>query len=127
MPGRGGMLCGGGGAIPPAGPGGGPGGKRGLKLGGGGGTPPGPPGAIPTGVPGGIGGGGRLGGGTLGRPGTPGGRSAGGGADLAFFAGSTNLKENCKKNSFVSLFQWDQNLDSDLSTSLEGTLNEIVS
>jgi len=109
MPGRGGP----GGIMPPGGPPGGTG-MRGLKLGGGGGTP----------LPGGMGGGGRLGGGTLGRPG--GGMRAGG-AGRAVFAGSINLKANCRKNSFVSLFQWDQNLPSDLSTSLDGTLKEIVS
>lgn len=42
-----------------------------------------------------------------------------------FFA--SFLKANCKKNCFVSLFQWVQNLLSVFSTSLLGTLNAIVS
>ena len=39
----------------------------------------------------------------------------------AVFLGSDSLKLNCRKNSLVSLFQWDQKRCSDLSTSLEGT------
>ena len=75
---------------------------------GGGGTP----------ATGGLGGGGRLDGGALCLAG--GGISAGGGG-RAPPLGSTSLKLNCRKNSLVSLFQCDQNLVSDLSTSRDGT------
>ena len=87
------------------------GGGAGLKLGGGG-TPPGP---------GGLGGGGKLDGGALDLAG--GGINAGGGGRPPAL-GSTSLKLNWRKNSLVSLFQWDQNLVSDLSTSREGTCRE---
>jgi hypothetical protein len=51
-------------------------------------------------VPGGMGGGGRLVGGRLGIAG--GGMRLGGGGLGTVFAGSTSLKENWRKNSFVS-------------------------
>ena len=91
------------------------GGGTGLNAGGGG--TPGPD-------DGGLGGGGRFEGGAGGRDGT----MAGGGAGPVLPPrGSISLKLNWRKNSLVSLFQWVQNLVSDLSTSLEGTLKAMVS
>jgi hypothetical protein len=54
-------------------------------------------------VPGGMGGGGRLVGGRLGMAG--GGIRLGGGGRGTVLAGSTSLKENCRKNSLVSCVQ----------------------
>jgi len=78
-----------------------------MNLGGGGGT------GLNWGGIGGLGGGG-------------GGSRVLGGAPGPFFSGLF-LKANCRKNSFVSLFQSVQNLTSVLSTSLDGTLKAIVS
>ena len=66
---------------------------------------------------GGGGGGSIVGGG-------PGGPGMGG---LFLSMAGLFLNANWRKNSFVSLFQRVQNLFSDLSTSLDGTLNEMVS
>ena len=62
-------------------------------------------------------------GGAGGRDGTTEGGGAGGPRPPPPPRGSTSLKLNCRKNSLVSLFQWLQNLVSDLSTSRDGTLN----
>ena len=66
-------------------------------------------------------------GGAGGRDGTTEGGGAGGPRPPPPPRGSTSLKLNCRKNSLVSLFQWLQNLVSDLSTSRDGTLNPMVS
>ena len=73
--------------------------------------------------PGGLGGGGKLDGGALCLAG--GGISAGQVEEEPPALVSTSLKLNWRKNSLVSLFQWDQNLVSDLSTSREGTFMKI--
>lgn len=97
------------------------GGGTGLNRGGGGGIPGGISGlggggGCPRGG-GGMGGGGRLGGG----PGSPiGGVGGGGGLACGCCFGSF-LKANWRKNCFVSLFQWVQNLPSVFSTSRLGT------
>ena len=68
---------------------------------------------------GGLGGGGGTG--TIGpNPGLI--RGTGGGGTLPT-DGFSFLNANCKKNCFVSLFQWVQNFPSAFSTSLLGTYN----
>lgn len=83
------------------------GGGTGLNIGGGGGTF--------IGGGGGIMWGGRIPGGMWGPPCGP---EPGGGPAGSF------LKANWRKNCLVSLFQWVQNLFSDLSTSLLGTCQQ---
>jgi hypothetical protein len=117
---------GGAGRFPPGGIGLGP-----FAIGGGGGPLGGFPIGVPDGGPwgGGGGGGGAWGGGGKGLGGTPGAAMplAGGAGWPLFASGGLVLKYNCNVNIFESGSQCEKNLGVDLSISVLGTLNAMIS